>query len=72
MLEFCRMLLYSATSLTEEITMTHYYISYGYTDLEVAVKPGTDLDGTFEATCLDTGEALNINGWMIDHIELLN
>ena len=33
--------------------MTHYYISDGYTDLEVAVKVGTDLDGTFKATCLD-------------------
>ena len=52
--------------------MTHYYISDGYTDLEVAVKAGTDLDGTFKATCLDTGETLNINGWLIDHIELLN
>jgi hypothetical protein len=33
-------------------------------DLELAYAPIADLDATFEATCLATGELLNINGWL--------
>lgn len=28
-----------------------------------------EMDGTFTATCLDTGETLRINGWLIDSQE---
>lgn len=40
----------------------------GYT-LDVTYRADADLDGTFAATCNDTGERLAINGWLIDSIE---
>lgn len=49
-----------ATSLTAE---TYLAICPGY-DLEIAVEPGTDLDSTFTAICLVTGETLRVNGWL--------
>jgi hypothetical protein len=33
-------------------------------DLELAYAPNADLDATFDATCLDTGELLRVNGWL--------
>lgn len=46
----------------------------GYTDrymadctqhaLEILVQPEADMDGTFRAWCVDTGEFLALNGWM--------
>lgn len=32
--------------------------------LEILVKPDADLDGTFRAWCVDTGEFLALNGWL--------
>ena len=32
--------------------------------LHLMVDPNQDLDGTFEATCLDTGQTLKVNGWL--------
>lgn len=49
--------------------MTRYFMSDGTNDLDVTVADDADLDGTFEATCNDTGEILRINGWMISEIE---
>ena len=36
----------------------------GHVTLTVAFRPDTDLDGEFEALCLDTGEMLKVNGWL--------
>jgi hypothetical protein len=36
--------------------MTHYFISNGMYDLDVLVADDADLDGTFEAICIDTGD----------------
>ena len=47
---------------------TQYYIEIGFHCLEVETV-ATDLDQKFTAKCLDTGETLTINGWLIDHIE---
>ena len=33
-------------------------------DLDLAHAADADLDGTFEATCMDTGEVLQVNGWL--------
>lgn len=49
-----------ATSLTAET----YLASCREYELEIAVKPGTDMDSTFTAVCLATGETLRINGWL--------
>jgi hypothetical protein len=51
--------------------MTHYFVSNGTTDLEVLIADGTDLDGTFEAIDVETGELLRINGWQADTIEAI-
>ena len=32
--------------------------------LYLQVEAGTDLYGTFKASCLDTGETLTVNGWL--------
>jgi hypothetical protein len=45
-----------------------YYIEIGYHCLEIETA-ADDLDQRFTAKCLDTGETLKINGWLIDHIE---
>ena len=47
-----------------------YYIEIGGSALEVRTS-ADDLSQTFTATCLDTGEILRINGWLIDSIELI-
>ena len=44
-------------------TLLTFAISAQY-DLELAYAPSADLDATFEATCLATGELLKINGWL--------
>jgi hypothetical protein len=41
----------------------------GLYSLDVTFSADADLDGTFEATCNDTGEILRINGWLIDSID---
>jgi hypothetical protein len=44
-------------------------IEIGDCSLDVTYSADVDLDGTFTATCNDTGETLSINGWLIDSIE---
>ena len=39
------------------------YLSGDGVDLDVYVKPDTDLDCRFRAICAETGEALRIDGW---------
>jgi hypothetical protein len=43
--------------------MKKYIASCSHYDLLVQVADSQDLDCTFEAKCLDTGEMLTINGW---------
>lgn len=38
-------------------------------DLTVWVRPNTDLDGSFDAICDATGEALRVNGWLFEVVE---
>ena len=47
-----------------------YYIEIGGSALEVRTL-ADDLSQAFTATCLETGEILRINGWLIDSIELI-
>ncbi|MGH8467035.1 MAG: hypothetical protein ACRER5_23075 [Pseudomonas sp.] len=35
--------------------------------LTLAYPPDADLDGLFPALCLDTGEKLEIRGWLFTH-----
>ena len=49
--------------------MKRYYMSDGIADLDVMVADDADLDGTFDAVCVDTGERLRVNGWLISDIE---
>jgi hypothetical protein len=55
--------------------MMHLLVDIGGTELDVTVQ-GTiddvDLDGTFAATCNETGERLAINGWLADEITLVD
>jgi len=46
-------------------------IDMGCHTLEVEVEADVDLDSRFKARCLDTGEMLWINGWLIDEVERL-
>ena len=50
--------------------MNQYYIEIGYHCLE-GETAADDLSQTFIAKCLDTGDTLNINGWLIDYIEAI-
>ena len=45
-----------------DLTSTHY-------DLTVWVEADADLDGEFAAICDDTGERLNIHGWMFEVVQ---
>lgn len=49
--------------------MKQLYIELGPNSLRVEVADDVDLDDRFAATCLDTGERLAINGWLIDSVE---
>lgn len=35
-------------------------------DLYLAHHEDADIEGAFSATCLDTGEALKVNGWLFE------
>lgn len=35
-------------------------------DLVLWIAPNEDLDGAFWANCAETGDALQVNGWMFD------
>lgn len=48
--------------------MTRYYMTDGQADLDVLVADDTDLDGEFEAHCLDTGDTLIVRGWMMTDV----
>ena len=50
--------------------MTKYYIELGYDSFEIETDVD-DLSQKFTAKCLDTGETLTINGWLIDYIETI-
>lgn len=49
--------------------MQELYIDLGPHSLHVEVAADVDFDGRFPAKCLDTGETLQINGWLIESIE---
>ncbi len=49
--------------------MRHLLVDAGLYSLELEVADDADLDGQFEALCLDTGERLRVNGWMIENVE---
>lgn len=34
---------------------------------DLTFSPSADLDSTFEAVCLDTGETLKVRGWLFTH-----
>lgn len=40
------------------------FASGGCYDLELLVKPWSDLDGTFKAWDVDAREYLSVNGWL--------
>lgn len=44
------------------------FINVEYKDqaLNLAVLPETDFDSEFVAVCLDTGEGLKVQGWLIE------
>lgn len=42
----------------------HIQLESDMYDFEVEVDDDVDLDGTFDALCVETGERLRINGWM--------
>lgn len=35
-------------------------------DLVLWIAPNEDLDGAFWANCAETGDALQLNGWLLD------
>jgi hypothetical protein len=51
--------------------MRQWLIDIGPHTLEVQTDGEPDFDGTFCATCLDTGEQLEIYGWLISNVESL-
>lgn len=46
-------------------------ISSAAFDLHVSYPPNVDIDGSFDAFCHDEQEMININGWLIEHMELV-
>lgn len=44
-------------------------VEIGFYSLNLRVAADVDLDDRFRATCLDTGDALWVNGWLIDSSE---
>lgn len=52
--------------------MTRYFISDGMTDFDVLVADDADLDGSFDAICVEDGERVRIHGWMADTIEKID
>lgn len=49
--------------------MKRLLVEMGPYSLDLAVADDADTDGTFEATCNDTGEKLTVHGWLIENIE---
>jgi len=42
------------------------FASGGCYDLDLMIKPDSELDGTFPAFDLDSGEKLHVNGWLFE------
>lgn len=40
-------------------------------DLDVMIPDHADIDGEFEALCVNTGERIRIKGWLIEDIDWL-
>ena len=53
------------------MTTHRWLIDMGPHTLEVETDGRPDFDSCFVARCLDTGERLRINGWLIDSVEPL-
>ena len=51
--------------------MTRYLISDVLHDLDVLVADDADMDGTFDAICIETGDMLRINGWQATAVEAI-
>lgn len=49
--------------------MKRLAIEIGTYSLNVEVADDVELDDRFPALCLDTGEQLQINGWLIESVE---
>ena len=49
--------------------MRTLFIDIGGPSLELDVADDAELDDRFQGTCRITGEALAVNGWLIDSIE---
>lgn len=46
-------------------SLTKYIeIGDGAETLQMWIAPDTDLDGTFKGVCAETGEILQVNGWL--------
>jgi hypothetical protein len=50
---------------------TEALIDIARTELHISHDPEADLDGTFMAFCHDTQELLQIDGWLMEHYELI-
>jgi hypothetical protein len=50
--------------------MKKYLASCSQYDLVIQVDFNANLDSTFEAVCLDTGDILSINGWLFTFEEV--
>ena len=51
--------------------MKKYLASCSQYDLFIHIDSSVDLDSTFKALCLDSGEILTINGWLFTFEEVL-
>lgn len=49
--------------------MKRVIINSGMFTLDLTVADDVDFDDRFKAVCNDTGEALFVNGWLIEDIE---
>lgn len=49
--------------------MKRYRIEMGCYSLHIECDADADFDGRFKAKCLDTGDMLWINGWLIESMD---
>jgi hypothetical protein len=54
-----------------DLGWTEALIDIGMTTLHVSHPSEADLDGAFKAFCHDSQEMLRINGWLMEHYELI-
>ena len=50
---------------------TKLFVEIGGSCLNLLVSPEIDIDDTFEAWCLDECEVISVEGWLADHIEVV-